>query len=260
MQGWVLRLFGLFGRSFELKPSFLIVPPTISQASFPVSAFRPLGTQFRGPLKNIGVVNNIKLSLHKLIPTALLALLRTVIANITGNANFLTPRISVADMILQADALEAAITAATNGDRQSRILRDNLVLETKDMLRNQADYVRSICNGDRAMLESSGFELARGREPVGKVGVPQNVKAHTGLGAGELEFSWRGVHAAHGYFMELALPNAQGALVWTALPFTTRTRNILTGLDSHQLYSLRVTAVGVNGSGLVSAVVQAVAA
>ncbi|QQR84892.1 MAG: fibronectin type III domain-containing protein [Flavobacteriales bacterium] len=205
-------------------------------------------------------MNNIKLSLFKLIPTALLALLRTVIANLTGNANFPTPKISVADMILQADALEAAITAATNGDRQSRILRDNLVMETRDMLRVQADYVRSVCNGDKAMLESSGFELAKQREPIEKVGVPQYVTAETGKGAGEVEFRWRGVHGAHGYTMERGTMNAQGQMEWEALPFTTRTRNILTGLDSHQLYSLRVTAVGVNGPGLVSAVVQAVAA
>ncbi|MBK7752675.1 MAG: hypothetical protein IPI41_08755 [Flavobacteriales bacterium] len=118
---------------------------------------------------------NIKLSLYKLIPVSLLALIRTVIANMTGNANFPTPKVSMVAMNSMADALEAAITAATNGDRQSRILRDNLVLETRDMLRTQADYVRSECNGDRAKLESSGFELARHREPVDKVGVPQNV-------------------------------------------------------------------------------------
>ncbi|MEO8066549.1 MAG: fibronectin type III domain-containing protein [Flavobacteriales bacterium] len=205
-------------------------------------------------------MNNIKLSLYKLIPTALLALIRSVIANFTGNVHFPVPRISVADMILMADALEAAITAATNGDRQSRILRDNLVLETGDMLRMQADYVRSVCNGDRAMLESSGFELAKQREPVEKVGVPQRVKAETGMAAGEVEFRWRSVHGAHGYQMEKAIVDAQGQMTWESIGFTTRTRNILTGLDSHELYAFRVYAVGVNGPGLKSVIVQVIAA
>ncbi|MBK7556069.1 MAG: hypothetical protein IPI55_16120 [Flavobacteriales bacterium] len=97
---------------------------------------------------------NIKLSLYKLIPVSLLALIRTVIANMTGNANFPTPKVSMANMNKMADALESAITAATNGDRQSRILRDNLVLESRDMLRTQADYVRSEYSNDRAKLES----------------------------------------------------------------------------------------------------------
>ena len=203
---------------------------------------------------------NIKLSLYKLIPVSLLALIRTVIANMTGNANFPTPKVSMAAMNTMADALEAAITAATNGDRQSRILRDNLVLETRDMLRTQADYVRSECNGDRAKLESSGFELARHREPVDKVGVPQNVKATTGLGAGEIEFRWGSVHGAHFYEMWKAVLNAQGQIIWSSLGRTTRTRNLLSGLDSHELYAFRVNAIGVNGAGLMSATVEAVAA
>ncbi|MBK7269838.1 MAG: fibronectin type III domain-containing protein [Flavobacteriales bacterium] len=169
---------------------------------------------------------NIKLSLYKLIPVSLLALIRTVIANMTGNANFPTPKVSMANMNTMADALEAAITAATNGDRQSRILRDNLVLETRDMLRM----------------------------------VPQNVKATTGLGAGEIEFRWGSVHGAHFYEMWKAVLNAQGQIIWSSLGRTTRTRNLLSGLDSHELYAFRVNAIGVNGAGLMSATVEAVAA
>ena len=205
-------------------------------------------------------MNNIKLSLWKLIPTALLALIRTVIANMTGNANFTTPKVSMANMKTMGDALEAAITAATNGDRQSRILRDNLVLEAREMLKTQADYVRSECNGDRAKLESSGFELAKHREPVDKVGIPNNVKASTGFGVGEIEFRWKSVHGAHGYNMEKGVMDDKGIMTWSFIAFTTRTRNILNGLESHELYALRVCAVGVNGPGLMSATVQAVAA
>lgn len=205
-------------------------------------------------------MSNIRLSLWKLIPTALLALIRTVIANMTGNANFTTPKVSMATMGQMADDLETAITLATNGDRQSRILRDNLVLEAREMLKTQADYVRSECQGDRAKLESSGFELAKHREPVEKVGIPGNVKAETGFGAGEIEFRWKSVHGAHAYSMEKGVLDDKGVMVWSFISFTTRTRNILTGLDSHQLYALRVCAVGVNGPGLMSATVQAVAA
>lgn len=205
-------------------------------------------------------MSNIKLSLYKLIPTALLALIRTVIANMTGNPNFTTPKVSMLNMTSMADALEAAITAARGGDRQSRILRDNLVLDTRAMLKMQADYVRSECNGDRAKLESSGYELSRSREPIEKVGQPQNVKAATGLGAGEVEFRWKSVHGAHLYEMWKATFDAQGQMTWSMLGVTTRTRNIIQDLDSHELYAFRVNAVGVNGPGLVSAIVQAVAA
>ncbi len=203
---------------------------------------------------------NIKLSLYKLIPTALLALIRHIIASLTGNLNFTNPKVTLLDMIALGNALEAAIEEAANGSREARILRDNLVFEAREMLKVQADYVRSECNGDKLKLASSGFELVKDREPVGKVGIPGNVKAFTGQAPGELEFSWRSVHGAHGYNMEKAVVDDKGNLTWSFLAFTTRTRNFLNGLDSHELYSLRVCAVGVNGPGLMSATVQAVAA
>ena len=203
---------------------------------------------------------NIKLTLFKLIPTALLALIRHIIASLTGNPNFTNPKVKLVDMIALGNALEAAIEEATNGSREARILRDNLVFEAREMLKVQADYVRSECNGDKLKLASSGFELVKDREPVGKVGIPGNVKAFTGQAPGELEFSWKSVHGAHGYNMEKAVVDDKGNLTWSFLAFTTRTRNFLSGLDSHELYSLRVCAVGVNGPGLMSATVQAVAA
>ncbi len=205
-------------------------------------------------------MSNIKLSLYKLIPTALLALFRHIIASLTGNLNFTNPKVKLPDMIALGDALEAAIEEATNGSREARILRDNLVLEARAMLKVQADYVRSECNGDKLKLASSGFELAKERVPVEKVGIPDNVKAFTGQAAGEIEFRWKSVHGAHGYDMWKATVGPNGQMTWVSLGFTTRTRNIVSGFDSHELYALRVNAVGVNGPGLLSATVQAVAA
>ena len=80
------------------------------------------------------------------------------------------------------------------------------------------------------------------------------------MAPGEILFRWKSTHGAHGYNMEKGVMDDKGVLVWSFISFTTRSRNIITGLDSHQLYALRVCAVGVNGPGLVSATVQAVAA
>ena len=205
-------------------------------------------------------MSNIKLSLFKLIPTAVLALLRHVIMSLTGNTNFATPKVKLVDMKALADELEVAIAAATNGDRQARLLRDNLVIEARAMLKTQADYVRAECAGDRLKLESSGFELVRERQPMGKPGMPQRVVAETGMGPGEVEFRWASVHGAHMYEMWRAAIDAQGKQVWLSLGMTTRVRNTISGLESHTLHAFRVNAVGVNGAGLASATVQAVAA
>ena len=203
---------------------------------------------------------NIKIALYNLVPNAVLALLRTVIAGLTGNANFPVPKVPLADMQAMADELEDAITKASRGDRQARILRDNLVLDARDMLKTQADYVRSECNRDLAKLESSGYPIAREPRRIDKVGMPEHVKAATGVAPGDVEFSWRSVHGAHMYQMWKATVDAQGNMVWASLGMTTRTRNVITGLESHQLYAFRVNALGVNGAGLVSVIAQAVSA
>ena len=110
---------------------------------------------------------NIKLSLFELTVVKLLALLRNVYAKMTGNPNFDTPAVKLTDMEALANELEAAIEAATNGSRQSKLVRNALVTQAREMLRVQADYVRSVCAGDVVKLESSGYELAKQREPIG---------------------------------------------------------------------------------------------
>ena len=121
---------------------------------------------------------NIKLSLYKLAVLQLLALLNNVIEKLTANAGvFTTPPITVAAMKTLSDAFTKAINAATEGGVADRKERDKLVLEVRSMLRIQADYVRSVCNGDAALLALSGFALSKLPEPINEVGIPQNVKA-----------------------------------------------------------------------------------
>ena len=141
---------------------------------------------------------NIKLSLDRLNFVRLLALIRNVIAKMTGNTNFTTPAVTMAVMQALADAFEAAIEDATNGSRNSKLVRNQLELDVRSMLRTQADYVRSVCSGDAVRLESSGFELAKQREPIGIPGTPQDMVAHFPNLKGQVELRWKIVYGAHG--------------------------------------------------------------
>ena len=97
--------------------------------------------------------SNIALYLAKLLPVAVLALLRLVGTRMSGNQHFLTPVVAPADMLAKADVLERAIGEATNGSRQSKLQRNIELLESRAMLTAQADYVRGVCLGDAAKLE-----------------------------------------------------------------------------------------------------------
>src|SRR5436190_12768732 len=135
--------------------------------------------------------SNIKLSLFQLTFVKLLALIRNVIAKMTGNPNFATPAVSLAAMKTLADLFEAAIEDATNGSRQSKLVRNQLALQVRDMLNTQADYVRSICNGDAVKLDSSGFELAKQREPIGIPGIAKDMQALFTNRSGTVDLRWK---------------------------------------------------------------------
>ena len=192
---------------------------------------------------------NIKLGLDKLTFVGLLALLRNVIAKMTGNATFATPAVKLTDMEVLADKLQVAIEDATNGSRQSRLVRDQVALECMDALRTQANYVRSVCNGDAVLLDSSGFELVKQRTPVGIPGTSPRMEARiTGL-KNELELRWRSVHGAHSYqvWMTDKDPAVDGN--WQAIGYTTRVKHLVTDLESYKAYWFCVSAIGVAGEG-----------
>ncbi len=192
---------------------------------------------------------NIKLSLSMLKPVMLLALLRNVIAKLTGNAFFATPPVKLTDLTVLADNLEAAIEDATNGGRNSKLVRYQLVLEVQNALRTTADYVRMESAGDAVKLDSSGFELAKQRTPVGIPGKPAGMSARmTGL-EGQVELKWPSVHGAHGYqvWMTDKDPALHGS--WEPIGYTTRVKHMVTDLESYKAYFFCVSAIGSAGEG-----------
>ena len=203
---------------------------------------------------------NIKLGLFRLIPTALLTLIRHVIAQMTGNPNFTTPAVTMLIMGQLADKLEGAIEAAINGTQEDRLFRDEVVVECQDMLRIQADYVRTICAGNAVKLASSGFSLMKQREPIGvPVAPPEFSAAMTGK-PGEIEVRLEGVRGAHAYHIWGSETDPMVNANWKVMAYTTRVKHKLTGLASYKPLYLRATALGVAGESAPSAHVVACAA
>ena len=196
---------------------------------------------------------NIKLSLYRLSVLALLALLRNVVAKLTGNANFTTPPVTMAEMTLQGDDLEAAIEAATNGSKVSRVERELQVASTRVMLRTVADYVRMVAKGDEAKLVTSGFQLASVPEPLGKPGRPDILQALMTGELGDVELRCTRERGADSYNVYMTQTDPAGANVkWEHVGTTTKSRILVEGLTSLQRYWLGVRAVGAAGSSVMS--------
>ena len=196
--------------------------------------------------------SNIKLSLYLLSPVKLLMLQRNVIGKMTGNPHFATPAVPLATMEALADDLEGAIKDATNGSRQSRLKRDDLVREVGDALRKQADYVRTVCAGDRTMLESSGFDLRKEGERTGIPGITARIVARMTNRRQEVELRWKSVRGARGYQVWMSATDPSIEANWEAVGYTTRVSHLVTDLESFKAYFFCVSAIGVEGEGMQS--------
>lgn len=197
--------------------------------------------------------SNIKLSLYRLNPVSVLMLLINVISKMTGNANFTTPKVALADMQARADELTVAIEEALAGSRKAKSHRDDLVASAKEDLAAQADYVRSICGGDRTMLLSSGFELSKQRTPVGLPAVPPNLRTRMTGKRGQMEVRHDSVHGAHGYELLMTDKDPETHDTWTTMGYSTRVKQMVEGLDSYKAYWFCVVAIGTAGESAKSA-------
>ncbi|MBP6310686.1 MAG: fibronectin type III domain-containing protein [Flavobacteriales bacterium] len=196
--------------------------------------------------------SNIKLSLYKLIPIALLALVRNVITKLTGNAFFPTPVVSLATMTAKADEFEVAIQAATAGSRQSKLMRDALALDIGEMLRAQADYVRSVCLGDRVMLESSGFDLRKQPERIGLPGTPEIKIAKMTGKQGQAQLRWTGENGTSAYHVWMTDKDPAEFSSWAVVAITTKVNHTVDNLESYKPYWFAISAIGAAGEGLKS--------
>lgn len=203
---------------------------------------------------------NIKLSLNELTFVKLLALINNVIAKMTGNANFTTPAVPLPEMRTLADAFEVAIEDATSGSRQSKLQRNAMMEEVRTMLRKQADYVRTVAVGNAVVLESSGFELCKRREPAGIPGMAKDLMALFTNRRGEVDLRWRSVYAAHGYQVWFTDKDPAIGGNWQAIGYTTRVRHRVTNLESLKAYWFCVSAIGAAGEGAQSDPAKGIAA
>lgn len=193
---------------------------------------------------------NIKLSLYSLTAVRLLALLRNVVAKLTGNALFPTPPVTMADLDTKGDELEAAIAQATDGSKASKGARNAIMKEAGVMLMSVADYVRMVAKGNEAMLLTTGFEMVKRREPVGVPGITRSLLARMTNSKGVLELRWRHVHGAYGYqvWMTTSDPNVEAN--WQPIGYTTRASHLVSDLESLKAYWFSVSAIGAAGEGL----------
>jgi hypothetical protein len=188
------------------------------------------------PLKNIPVAEKIALG-------------RSIVAKIHGNANFPQAQALATEAATTLDALEAAETKAL-GSRQQAIsdtlARDAKETESDGVLRLLGDAIEKESGGDAAKIHSAGLETAAEKSPIGALPAPMHLSVTQGDEEGELSVSCDNVRGARSYVWEFT-EDATGKSGWRSGGVSTKSRHDIQNLTSGVRYQIRVAAVGAAG-------------
>jgi hypothetical protein len=205
------------------------------------------------------VVYTVKLGFTRITSSALVEKGRNCVTMVTGNAAFPTPHPKLVDITTACDKLDQANQAYEfTRSRLDKDARDSSFLELKGLLKELGGYVQSLSSGDRELILSAGFEVEKGRTPVGQLPAPVDVRADVTLYPGRIELRWKGVKGRDVYRVEMREEGGTGE--WTLLALTGKVRYTVEGLTSNSTYAFRVMALGAAGASPASDIAVAKAA
>lgn len=202
----------------------------------------------------------VKVGVTKMSVPAKIQFTRQIIMDMSNNPNFAAPSPDLTTLSHAAAALEmaynAALQARANAKTQTSIMGQKSA--TLDLLLMQeASYVQNSSGGDKAKIESAGFDVRDTPTPIGQLPPPAEPKAVPSQNAGTILLNWKKVRGAKSYLIERAVDSNQ--LEWGAAATSTKSKAIVNTMTSGLRYWFRVAAVGSAGQGAWSEPVSKIA-
>ena len=144
----------------------------------------------------------------------LLVSTNTIITSMTGNANYPKPAPTLAQVTVALAGFSDAIAAAADGGMTLTTLKNDQRAILAGLLRLLASYVHVTCNGDLAILQSSGFPIQKPvRQPVGILPAPVGLALSRGGRSGDLDAKATPVPGASTYNWRLSLTSKPEAIL-----------------------------------------------
>jgi hypothetical protein len=192
----------------------------------------------------------VKVGVTKMSVPAKIQYTRQIVLDMTNNPNFAAPSPDLDSLSDAATALESAYNAAlqarANAKMQTSVMgQKSAVLDL--LLMQEASYVQSTSGGDKAKIESAGFDVRDTPTPIGQLPAPAEPKAVPSQNPGMIQLSWKKVRGAKSYLIERALDNQR--LEWAAASTSTKTKAMVNTMTSGLRYWFRVAAIGSAGQG-----------
>lgn len=172
----------------------------------------------------------------------------TIHADLYSVSAFSTAPITAVDLQARITAFNVAKIAQATGGKETTVIKNQRREELTEVLKQLAYYVQMACNGDLAVLLSSGFKAtSRNRTPAAlpKTMVLRITQTHSGVAL----VTAKAERGAKSYVVEAAEMDENGLVGPYGPPvFQSSSRKIpVAGLTPGKVYLFRVRVVG--GSG-----------
>ena len=182
----------------------------------------------------------VSLGFAKLPDTGLDNFAQTIINELTGNAAYPTPPVTLANLQTARNDFTTKIAASNVGGAFATAAKNNSRNVLLGLLRKVAGYVQINCNDDMATLVSSGFQAMSTNRASAPLDQPQDINVNNG-NTGELIAS---VKPLANSSMYEARAKADGA-DWLPSAFSGDSRRItIDGLTPGTMYTVEVRALG----------------
>lgn len=147
-------------------------------------------------------------------------------------------------------AFQVAMNDAADGGKTLIAIRKDCRRSLIEIMVQYAFYVSQICKGDRAMLLSSGFDLAKER---GESRLMADIESMDviNLNPGEAKVVVKPVKGARAFIHQYTTEAPTEATVWVS-ETTAHRKHTFTGLKPLVTHWFRVIAIGLNGQRIIS--------
>lgn len=166
---------------------------------------------------------------------------RLVSSQMTGNTNFPTPDVPIAELDAATDLLEERSTAAKNGGKEATALLHQATEDWIYKMRREAKYVDRRADGDGAIIFSAGFNIAK------QSGAPVRPEFSVELGdrSGSVNIRRQAAEGARSYIWQYCIGEMPAPLDsdWVTAQVTTKASVELSGLTPLTKYWFRSAAV-----------------
>lgn len=205
-------------------------------------------------------MNKVKIGLRGLNAQALVAKADHIATSKAWGVLFSASTRELETLKRSKSALAQAAEVAAYGDKRAIELRRKRETELKDAIRNLAAFVNHKSGGDHQVIADAGFEIKQTNNRPAPVSVPEEPKLKRTDVSGELIVSWKPVKNSRNYIVQANTKNPKSHDDWSIASFSTRSRCTLSDLKPGKTYWIRIRAIGSEGMGPPSNVVQIMAA